>query len=116
MEKAKGDVLRNVDYRRISENEIMKINNNYSIKDDIIIILKASIKFALIGIILFLVVGTSLLYILIKFTEIDMEIAAIVTGFIVAILIVIVDEKKIHTTHKIAECNGRIIRKILRYN
>ncbi len=94
----------------------MKITNNYSITDDIIIILKASTKFALVGIILFLVVGTSLLYILMNFTNIDMEIAAIVTGFIVAILIVIVDEKKIHNYRKIVECNRRIIRKILKYN
>ena len=92
----------------------MDIENNRSIKDDMITIIKESIKFSLVGITLLLVVGTSLLYILLKFTEIDMEIAAILTGFAVAILIVTIDVKKIHTSDKIAECNRRIIRKVLK--
>jgi biotin transporter BioY len=87
---------------------------NISIKDDMIVIIKESIKFALVGIILILVLGTPLLYILLKFTEIDMEVAVILTGLVVAILIVVVDDKKIRTTAKITECNRRIIRKVLK--
>lgn len=92
----------------------METENDRSIKDDVIIIIKESMKFALVGITLLLVVGTSLLYILLKFTEIDMEVAAILTGFVVAILIVIIDTKKIHVNDKIVECNRRIIRKVLK--
>ncbi len=86
---------------------------NSSIKDDIIVIIKESIKFALFAITLFLVVGTSLLYIFIKFTDIDTEIAALLTGVVVAIFIVIIDMKKIHTNEKIIECNRRIVKKVL---
>lgn len=92
----------------------MNIENSGSIKDNIIIIIKESMKFAFVGLILFLVVGISLLYLFLKFTKIDMEIAALLTGIIVAILIVIVDIKKMHTTDKITECNRKIIRKILK--
>jgi hypothetical protein len=60
-----------------------------------------------------LIIGTSLLYLFIKFTNIDVEIAAMLTGAVVAILVVIVDMKKIHTTDKITECNRRIIKKVL---
>lgn len=92
----------------------MNIENNISIKDDMIIIIKESIKFALVGIILFFVVGTSLLYVFLKFTQIDAKIAAMLTGFFVAIFIVVVDIKKIHTHDKIVECNRRIIMKVLK--
>lgn len=92
----------------------MEIENDRSIKDDVIIIIKESMKFALVGVTLLLVVGTSLLYILLKFTEIDIEVAAMLAGFVVAILIVIVDTKKIHVHDKIVECNRRIIRKVLK--
>ena len=89
------------------------MDNNKSVKDDIAVIIKESIKFSLVATTLLLIVGTLLLYIFIKFTEIDVEMAAALTGVVVAILIVIVDIKKIHTTDKIAECNRRIIRKVL---
>lgn len=94
--------------------EIMEAENNNSIKDDIIIVIKESMKFALVGVTLLLVVGTSLLYIFLKFTRIDMEIAAMLTGIIVAIFIVVADEKKIHSNNKILECNRRIIKKVLK--
>lgn len=92
----------------------MEIENNKSVKDDIITIVKESIKFALVGIALFLAIGTSLLYLFIKFTEIDMEIAAMFVGFVAAIVIIIVDDRKIHTVDKIAECNKRIVMKFLK--
>ena len=88
--------------------------DNKSIKDEIMTIVKESMKFALVAITLFLGVGTSLLYLFIKFTDIDVEIAAMLTGVIVAILIVIIDMKKTHTTDKMTECNRRIIRKVLK--
>lgn len=90
------------------------INNNKSIKENIIIILKESMKFALIGIALFLVIGTSIAYILLNIVGMDVEMAGILTGIVVAILIVTVDFKKMHTTDKITECNRRIARKILK--
>jgi len=92
----------------------MEIDNNRSIKDDTITIIKESIKFSLVGITLLSVIGTSLLYILLEFAKIDMEIAAILTGVVVAVLIVIIDMKKIHAHDKIVECNRRIIKKVLK--
>lgn len=94
--------------------EIMEIENSISIKDDVILIMKESIKFALVAITLLLVVGTLLLYLLTKFTELDVGIAATLTGVVVAILIVTIDMKKIHAYDKIVECNTRIIRKVLK--
>ena len=94
--------------------EIVEIENNRSIKDDIIVIVKETMKFALIGIILFIVVGLSMMYLFWQFVKIDIEIAAILADIIVAVLVVVVDAKKMHTTIKIAECNRRIIRKILK--
>jgi len=91
------------------------IDNNISIKENIIIILKESMKFAIMGVISFLVIGTSIMYILLKITNIDDEIIALLVGTIVAIFIVVVDIKKMHTTDKMAECNRRIFRKILKF-
>lgn len=90
-------------------------NNNTSIKDEIIIVIKESLKFAFVAIIVFFVVGTLLLYLFIKFAKIDVGIAASLTGVIVAILIVVIDDKKIHVNDKIIESNRRIIRKVLKY-
>ncbi len=92
------------------------IDNNKSIKENIIIIFKESMKFALIGVALFLVVGTSIAYILLEIVGMDVEMTGILTGIIVAVLIVIVDLKKVHITNKITECNIRIVRKILKIN
>lgn len=89
-------------------------NNDKSIKENIIIIFKESMKFALVGVILFLVIGMSIAYILLEIIGMDVEVTGILTGIVVAILIVTVDYKKMHTTDKIAECNRRIIRKILK--
>lgn len=89
-------------------------NNNKSIKENIIIVLKESMKFALIGVILFLVVGTSIAYILLEIIGMDVEVTGILTGIVTAILIVTVDHKKIHAHDKIVECNRRICRKILK--
>lgn len=89
-------------------------NNNKSIKENIIIILKESMKFALVGVILFLVVGTSIAYILLEIIGMDVEVAGILTGIVTAILILAVDHKKIRAYDKIVECNRRICRKILK--
>ena len=70
-------------------------------------------KFALISTILFLIVGASMGYVLLNLFEINMEVAAILTGIIAALIIVIVDKKKIHSHDKIVECNRRIVGKIL---
>lgn len=90
------------------------INNDISIKENIIIILKESMKFALVGIILFLVIGMSIAYMLLEIIGMDIGVTGILTGIITAVLIVAVDHKKMHTTDKIAECNRRIFRKILK--
>lgn len=89
-------------------------NNNKSIKENIIIILKESMKFALMAVILFLVVGMSIAYILLYIVGMDIEVTGILVGMITAILIVIVDHKKLHITDKIVECNRRIVRKFLK--
>lgn len=89
-------------------------NNNKSIKENIIIIFKESMKFALMAVILFLVVGMSIAYILLYIVGMDIEVTGILAGMITAILIVIIDYKKLHTTDKIVECNRRIVRKFLK--
>jgi hypothetical protein len=94
--------------------EVMKIENDVSVKDDIVAIIKECLKFSLVAIILLFVVGTPLLYLLTKLTQIDVEIAVILTGVVVAILIVIVDQKKLHVNDKVVECNRRLIRKVLK--
>lgn len=85
-----------------------------SIKENIIIILKESMKFALVGVALFLVIGTSIAYILLEIVGTDIEVAGILAGIVTAVLIVVVDDKKMHTHYKIAECNRRIFKKILK--
>jgi len=89
-------------------------NNNKSIKENIIIIFKESMKFALIGVTLFLVVGTSIAYILLEIVGMDIEVTGILTGIIAAILIVVVDHKRVHAHDKIVDCNRRIFGKILK--
>jgi hypothetical protein len=89
-------------------------DNNISIGKDIITILKESMKFALVGVILFLVVGTSIAYILLEIVGMGIEATGILACTVTAIFIVVVDDKKMHTTDKIAECNRRIFRKILK--
>lgn len=91
------------------------IDNNISIKENMIVVLKESMKFAIMAVASFLVIGTSMMYILLKITNIDGEIIAILTGTVVAIFIAVVDFKRIHTTDKIAECNRRIFKKILKF-
>lgn len=95
--------------------ENMEIKSDIPIKDDIIAVIKESIKFASVAIILLFVVGIPLLYLFIKFTELDIWMTAMLTGVIVAILIVVIDEKKIHANDKVVECNRRIIRKVLKF-
>lgn len=92
----------------------MEIENNGPIKDDIIVIIEECIKFALLGITLFFVIGVSLLYLIIRFTKIDQGIAATIIGVFVAIFIVIIDMKKVHSYDKIADSCLRISRKILK--
>jgi ABC-type spermidine/putrescine transport system permease subunit I len=89
-------------------------NNNKAIKEDIITVFKESMKFALVGVILFLVIGMPIAYILLEIVGMDVEVTGILTGIVVAILIVTIDYKKMHITDKITECNRRIIRKILK--
>jgi membrane-associated phospholipid phosphatase len=98
----------------MEEKSLETINNKKSIKENLIIIFKESMKFALISLILFLVVGMSIAYILLEIIGMGVGMTGILTGIVVAILIVIIDYKKTHTTDKIAECNRRIIRKILK--
>lgn len=92
----------------------MEITNNKSIRENIIIVLKESMKFALMAAILFLVVGTSVAYILLYIVGMDVEVTGILTGIVTAILIVTVDHKKIHAHDKIVEYNMRICKKILK--
>lgn len=90
------------------------ISDNKSIKEHIIIVLKESMKFALMGAIVFLVVGMSMAYILLYIIGMDIEMAGILTGVVTAVLIVAIDHKKIHAYDKIVECNRRIAMKILK--
>lgn len=92
----------------------METTNNKSIKENIVILLKESMKFALISVVIFLVVGTSMAYILLYIIGMDVEMTGLLTGVVVAILIVVVDHKKTHIHDKIVECNRRIARKILK--
>ena len=92
----------------------MELENGRSIKEDMITVLKESIKFAFIGIILFFIIGILMFYVVLKIFELDVDTAGILIGLVAAILVVIFDLKKLRTNDKIVECNRRIITKILK--
>lgn len=90
-------------------------DNNISIKKDIITMLTEAMKFALVGMVVFLIIGTSVAYILLYIVGTSVEVAGILAGITTAILIVIIDYKKMHTTDKMTECNKRIVKKALKH-
>jgi len=85
-----------------------------NILNSLITMLKESMKFALVAMAIFLVIGTSVAYILLEFVGTSVEVAGIFTGIAAAILIVIIDLKKMHTIDKMTECNRRIVKKALK--
>ncbi len=93
----------------------MEIESNESIKKYIVIIIKESLKLALVAAALFFIVGISLGYILMVYLKIDMNIVTTLIAIIVSLSVVIVDDKRFHTYDKIIECNGKIVKKVVNY-
>lgn len=85
-----------------------------SIKDYLVIILKESMKFALFGIVSLFSIGLISIYILLDIVKVDVDISGIIAGIIIVIFIVVVDQKKIHSSEKIADANRKMLIKIAR--
>jgi hypothetical protein len=98
---------RNMEIEKYTDNDI-------SITNDVITLLKESIKFSLIALVIFLIIGTSVAYILLEFVGASVDVAGILDGIVTAVFVVIIDFKKLHITDKMAECNRRIFKKVLK--
>lgn len=83
-----------------------------TVKDWIIILFKESLKLGLLGIMLMLIVGLPLVYILIEFFRLDVDIIGMIGGFAVAILFFIIDIKILHSSDKIYDANFKIMKMI----
>lgn len=83
-------------------------------KDCLITIWKESLKFALLGIVSLFSIGLLSIWVLSELLKIDIEISAMIAGTITAIIIFIIDIKKIHSTNKIADANTKMTRIILK--
>lgn len=70
------------------------------IKNHIAITTKESIKFALLTISIFFLIGVPMIYISVDILKINGEIPAIIIGIITAIIVLIIDHKKIHSLSK----------------
>lgn len=87
-------------------------NDGESIKKHLAIVLKESMKFALVTVTLFLTVGMTIAYALLYIVGMNVGTAGTLTGIIIAILVLAVDCKWLHTHDKIVENNMRISKKI----
>ena len=76
------------------------------LKNHIVVTTKESIKFALLAMAIFFLIGVPMTYISIEILKMNGEISGILVGIITAIIIVIVDHKKIHSLSKMH--NGRV--------
>lgn len=74
----------------------MKIRQRFTI------VIKESLKFALTAAIIFMSIGTLFIYMLIKLSMIN-DLSILLVGTITAFLIVIIDNKKLHSHQKIVE-------------
>lgn len=63
--------------------------------------IKESIKFALLAVVMFFLIGIPLIYIFIEILKINSDISGLIVGVITAIIIVMVDHKKTHYLRKI---------------
>lgn len=80
-----------------------------TIKSCLITILKESLKFALFGIVLFLLLGSLSAYMILYVLHTDEEISSAVAGVIIAMIVVFVGWKKFHISDKIADNNRKIL-------
>ena len=70
------------------------------IKNYIVTTTKESIKFAMLAMIIFFLIGVPMVYISVNILKMDENISGIIVGIITAIIIVIVDHKKKHSLSK----------------
>ena len=81
------------------------------VKNHIVFTTIESLKFVLLTISMFFLIGAPMAYISIYVLKIDGEngeISAMITGIICAIIVVIIDHKKIHSLKKIHESRLKI--------
>ncbi len=81
-----------------------------TIKDYLIICFKEIIKFAIVGLISYLSIGSVSIYVLLEIFRVDVETTVRITAIIVAITIVIIDDKKLHSRDKIYNANFKIMK------
>ena len=84
------------------------------LKNHILVTTKESIKFALLAMAIFFLIGVPMVYISIEILKIEGEISGIIVGIITAIIIVVVDHKKIHCLSKMDNSRVEIFKKILK--
>lgn len=80
-----------------------------TIKSCLITILKESLKFALFGIVSFLLLGSLSAYMILYVFHTDVEISSAVAGVIIAIIVAVVGWKKFHISDKIVDNNRKIL-------
>ena len=83
------------------------------IKDYVIVILKESAKFALLGIVSLLSIGILLGYLFIEILKIDINISGTIIGIITAVTIFVIDDKKLHSVSKIDDAHSKIFKRIV---
>ena len=96
--------------------EIWRYNMKISmkeIKDHIIFTIKESIKFALLAVAIIFLLGLPMVYVFIEILKINGDVSSLIVGVITAIIIVIIDHKKVHSLSKIDNNRAEIFKKIL---
>lgn len=81
--------------------------------DHIKVVLIESLKFTLLAILSFIIIGTSLIYLFLDVLKIDREISIMVVGIITAIIIVVVDNKKLYTRRRIFDSDCKILHRLI---
>lgn len=92
------------------------MKNTDSIKDNLVTSLKETLKFALVALAIMWTLGALMIYLFIFVLNFNPDISALIAALITAILIFIVDEKKLHSYDKVHECNRKIIDKAFQLN
>lgn len=84
------------------------------LKDYLIILLKESAKFAMLGIVSLLSIVVLLGYLFIYMLKIDADISGLILGIITAVTIFMIDHKKLHSVRKINEAHVKLFKRIIK--
>lgn len=82
------------------------------IKDHIVVTIKETIKFVLHSMVTFLLIGVPMAYVFVDILKMNGEISGIIVGIVTAMIIIIIDYKKIHSLNNINDSGADIWKKI----